>query len=113
MTVSPRQADLEQELTLIKEDLEAFAEAQNYKAIDEFLNYSEYLMAYINVRTKQLVGFNIDVIDGGPYVNLEYTRGWRCVVIGYWRGINLTKDVNTAACEAVLERLESYLNNSF
>jgi hypothetical protein len=105
MTVPPKQLDLEWDLTLIKTDLETHVEARNYKAIDTFLDYATDLSLHIDARTKQLVGFDIGVITGGPFISLEYTRG-RCELVGYWRGINLTMDVNNTVCEEILERLE-------
>jgi len=107
--VTPRQMDLEYEMTLIKDDLENHVKAQNYKAIDVFLDYANGLIYYVNARTKQLIGFDIDVIEGGPFIDLEYSRG-KCELVGIWRGAHLTvMDVDNAVCEEILERLRERL----
>ncbi|MFP3045717.1 MAG: hypothetical protein RXR03_09010 [Thermocladium sp.] len=97
--------ELEQEMMLIKNDLENSVETQNYEVIDEFLNDALDLIYYVDAGTMDVVGFDIGVTVGGPNINLEYSRG-RCELIGAWGGAHLTMNVNNAVCEEILERVE-------
>ncbi|MFP3045716.1 MAG: hypothetical protein RXR03_09005 [Thermocladium sp.] len=107
--VTPRQMDLEHEMTLIKNDLEEGVKAQNYDVIDVYLDNAYNLMYYINAGTNQLIGFDISLIEGGPFIDLEYSRG-KCELVGIWRGAHLTvMDVDNAVCEEILERLRERL----
>jgi len=99
--------ELEQELALIRNDLETSVSTRNYEVIDEFLNDALDLVLHVDVSggTKQLVGFDVAITMGGPNIFLEYTRG-RCELVGAWGGAHLTMDVNNAVCEEIMERLE-------
>jgi len=97
--------ELEQEMALIKNDLEESVKTQNYEVLDEFLDNALDLIYYVDAGTKQLMGFDVGVTVGGPNINLVYSRG-RCELRGAWGGVNTVMDVDNAVCEEILERLE-------
>lgn len=96
--------ELEQEMALIKNDLEESVKTQNYEVIDEFLNNALDLIYYVDAGTMDVVGFDVGVTVGGPNINLEYSHG-RCELRGAWGGVNTVMNVNNAVCEEILERL--------
>ena len=96
--------ELEREMMGIKNDLENSIETRNYEAIDEFLDDALDLMLHVSAGTKDMVGFDIGITIGGPFITLEYTRN-RCELIGAWGGARLTMDVNNEVCEEIMERL--------
>jgi len=97
--------ELEQEMALIKNDLEESVKMQNYEVIDEFLNNALDLIYYVDAETMEVVGFDVGVTVGGPNINLEFSRG-RCELRGAWGGVNTVMNVDNAVCEEILERVE-------
>ena len=106
-----QQAELEREMMAIKNDLENSVRTDNYDAVDEFLNDAIDLIYHIDANTKVMLGFDIAITVGGPFIVLEYTRN-RCELVGAWGGAQLTMDVNNVVCEEILERLEELNNGS-
>ena len=93
-------------MALIKNDLETSVNTHNYKVIDEFLNDALDLELHVSVNDrKQLLGFDIGITMGGPFITLEYTRG-SCELVGQWGYANLRMNVDRAVCDEILERLE-------
>jgi len=93
-------------MALIRNDLETSVNTHNYEVIDEFLNDALDLVLHVSVNDrKQLLGFDIGITMGGPFIILEYTRG-SCELVGKWGYADLRMHVDNAVCEEILERLE-------
>jgi len=98
------QVELEGEMMAIKTDLENSIKTQNFDAIDEFLDDALDLILHIWAGTKDVVGFDLGITMGGPFITLEYARG-RCELKGAWGSASLTIDVDHEVCEEIMERL--------
>jgi len=59
---------------------------------------------YINLSTKEPVGFDIGIVIGGPNIRLIYNRG-ACNLQGWWGSLNEIKDVDNEICEEILQYL--------
>jgi len=59
---------------------------------------------YIDLSTKQPMGFDIGIVIGGPNIRLVYSRG-ACQLRGWWGSLNDTKDVDNEICETILDYL--------
>ena len=64
---------------------------------------------YIDLSTKEPVGFDISILIGGPNIRLVYSRGV-CQLRGSWRSITDEKDIDNEICETILDYLADYLN---
>jgi len=103
------QVELEREMMAIKNDLENGIKMHDFNVIDEFLNDAIDLALHIEANTKYVMGFDIGITIGGPFITLEYTRA-RCELVGAWGNASLTMEVNNEVCEEIMERLTE-LNN--
>jgi len=59
---------------------------------------------YIDLSTKEPVGFDIGIVIGGPNIRLIYSRG-ACQLRGWWGSLNDIKDVDNEICETILDYL--------
>jgi len=59
---------------------------------------------YIDLSTKEPVGFDIGIAIGGPNIRLIYSRG-ACQLRGWWGSLNDIKDVDNEICETILDYL--------
>ena len=64
---------------------------------------------YIDLSTKEPVGFDISILIGGPNIRLVYSRGV-CQLRGSWGSITDEKDIDNEICEMILDYLADYLN---
>jgi len=64
---------------------------------------------YIDLSTKEPVGFDISILIGGPNIRLVYSRGV-CQLRGSWGSITDEKDIDNEICETILDYLTDYLN---
>ena len=59
---------------------------------------------YIDLPSKEPVGFDIGINFGGPNIRLIYSRG-ACKLQGAWWSLNDEKDVDNEICETILDYL--------
>jgi hypothetical protein len=88
--------ELEKELDFIEQELKDNLDDVIENAIDAQL--------YIDLSTKEPVGFDIGITIGGPNIRLIYSRG-ACKLQGSWGSITDTKDVDNKICETILDYL--------
>jgi len=59
---------------------------------------------YIDLPSKEPIGFDIGINFGGPNIRLVYSRG-ACKLQGAWWSLNDEKDVDNEICETILDYL--------
>jgi len=59
---------------------------------------------YIDLSTKELLGFDIGIVVGGPGIRLVYSRG-TCKLQGSWGSVDVEKYVDNEICETILDYL--------
>jgi|GEM_PF-1661460 len=59
---------------------------------------------YVDLPSKEPVGFDIGIVIGGPNIYLIYSRG-ACKLQGAWGSTTSEKDVDSEICETILDYL--------
>jgi len=59
---------------------------------------------YVDLPSKEPVGFDIGIVIGGPNIRLIYSRG-ACKLQGAWGSLTDEKDVDSEICETILDYL--------
>jgi hypothetical protein len=62
------------------------------------------VILYIDLSTKEPMGFDIGITTGSPNICLIYSRGV-CQLRGAWGSLTDRKDIDNEICETILEYL--------
>jgi len=90
------QEELEKEIDYIAKLLKNNA----YKVLTEALD----AQVIINLRNKELVGFDVNIATGSPNIYFVYRRG-KCTLEGYWGSAEVERYIDTEICDKILDYL--------
>jgi len=89
-------------LTNIAQDLKDHLEHEDI--VDYLENNAIDVQLYVDLPSKEPVGFDIGIVIGGPNIRLIYSRG-ACKLQGAWGSLTDEKDVDNEICETILDYL--------
>ena len=72
--------------------------------LQEVIENALDVQLYIDLPSKEPVGFDIGIVIGGPNIRLIYSRG-ACKLQGAWGSLTDEKDVDNEICETILDYL--------
>ena len=72
--------------------------------LDDVIENALDAQLYIDLSTKEPVGFDIGITTGSPNISLVYSRGV-CQLRGSWGSATDRKDIDNDICETILNYL--------
>ena len=97
--------ELEKHIDNIAEQLIAQQLEDN---LQDVINDAIDAQLYIDLSTKEPVGFDIGMVIGGPNISLVYSRG-ACELKGSSGSISSVKGIDNKICEEILQYLSEQI----
>ena len=91
--------ELEKHMDYIAQQLK-----DNKDNLQDVIDNALDVQLYIDLPSKEPVGFDIGIVTGGPNIRLIYSRG-ACQLRGAWGSLTDEKDVDNEICETILDYL--------
>ena len=94
--------ELEKHMDGIAQDLKDHLEHEDI--VDYLEDNAIDVQLYVDLPSKEPVGFDIGIVIGEPNIYLIYSRG-ACKLQGAWGSTTSEKDVDSEICETILDYL--------